>query len=189
MFPWRAIYWTTCGAIFPRGSPASANLVSFPFFPWFAYVLVGMFLGDILKRSTNLNKTFRKIGLAGVLISLASLAIIAPNYSYYCGDFYHSRSGFAAFVVGFISVWIYLCNLAVEYIKPNPAFATIYYWSRSVNIISLVQRVLIMWGADAIHGLNQSSYYTTVTVMLFMVIASHALTELYLHLGRGAVYV
>ncbi len=169
----------------PSKEHCIGNLVSFPFFPWFAYVLVGMFLGDTLKRSTVLEKTFRKIGLAGVLISVASLALIAPNYGYHVGDYYHSRPGFVAFVVGFILVWIYLCHLAVKHIKENPAFEVIYYWSRNVNIIYLVQWVLIMWGADAILGFNKSSYSSTVIVMLFMVIASHAVTELYLHLKRG----
>ncbi len=168
----------------PSQEPSIGNLVSFPFFPWFAYVLVGMFLGDTLKRSTDLNATFRKMGLIGFLISVISLAFIAPNYSYHVGDFYHSRPGFVAFVVGIVLAWVYLCQLAVGHIRPNRPFEVIYYWSKNVNVIYLVQWVLIMWGADLILGFNKSSYSTTVFVMLFMAIASHAITGVWLHLKR-----
>jgi len=166
----------------PSSEPSIGNLVSFPFFPWFTYVLVGMFLGDTLKRSTDLNATFKKIGIAGILISIAGLAYILPNYRHHVGDFYHSRPGFVAFVVGIILAWIYLCHFGVEHIKANRALEVIYYWSRNVNIIYLVQWVLIMWGADLILGFNKSSYSTTLIVMLFTVIASHATTRLYLYL-------
>ena len=168
----------------PSQEPSIGNLVSFPFFPWFAYVLVGMFLGDTLKRSTDVNATFKKIGMIGFVISITSLAAIASNYSYHVGDYYHSRPAFVAFVVGIVLAWIYLCHVAVERITANRVFEDIYYWSGNVNVIYLVQWVLVMWGADLILGFNKSSYSATITTMMIMVLASHWTTRVYLHFRR-----
>ncbi len=63
-------------------------------------------------------------------------------------------------------------------------FEVIYYWSKNVNVIYLVQWVLIMWAADTILGFNKSSYYATIASMLLVIMASHAATEVYLQLKR-----
>ena len=101
----------------------------------------------------------KRSGIVGILISIVGLAYISPNYRYHVGDFYHSRPGFVAFVVGIMLAWVYLCHFAVEHIRPNRPFEVIYYWSKNVNVIYLVQWVLIMWGADLILGFNKSSIF------------------------------
>jgi uncharacterized membrane protein len=88
----------------PSNEPFVGNLVSFPFFPWFTYVLVGMFLGETLQRSVNVKVTFRRIGFIGLLIAILSLAIIVPNFVYRVGDYYHSRPGLVAFLVGNVNI-------------------------------------------------------------------------------------
>ena len=70
------------------------NLVSFPFFPWFFFVLIGMFLGQTLVTSADPNKTFKFAGIIGSLILIVSSIIIDGNFGYQMNDYYHSRPGF-----------------------------------------------------------------------------------------------
>ena len=130
----------------PSAEACIGNLVSFPFFPWFAFVLLGMFLGDVLTKSPDIGKTFRKIGSAGLVISVASLVAIVPDYHDHFGDYYHSRPLAVALEAGIVLLCLYLCQLAIEKLPMNKAFEILFHWSRDVNRIYLVQWVLIMWG-------------------------------------------
>lgn len=75
----------------PSAEACISNLVSFPFFPWFTFVLLGMFLGDFLTKSQDVGKTFRKMGIAGLAVLGVNLVAIIPDRHYHFGDYYHSR--------------------------------------------------------------------------------------------------
>ena len=164
----------------PSAEACIGNFVSFPFFPWFSFVLVGMFLGDTLTKSPDLHKTFNKIGIVGLLILIASVPFMLSNSAYHMGDYYHCRPGGVVCIVGIVLAWLYLCNVAIEKIEANRVFAILFHWSRTVNILYIVQWVLVMWVADAILGFNKCSYSMTVAAMLGITVASHFINELYL---------
>jgi uncharacterized membrane protein len=164
----------------PSSMMCIGNLVSFPFFPWFTFVLIGMFLGDSLTKSTNLHETFKKAGIIGCSIMIVSLIIIVPNMSYHMHDYYHSRPGFVAFMAGFILVWIYICDVITKYIKMNGVFSIIFYWSRNVTSLYVIQWVIIMAGADAVFGFNHCSYFATSSIIISVTIGSYLINDVYL---------
>ena len=164
----------------PSTEECIGNLISFPFFPWFSFVLLGMFLGDTLTKSADPKKTFRQMGLAGLILSVPALIYILPHFMYQLGDYYHSRPLMVLFHAGFVLVWMYLCQLAVELLPMNRVFELFFAWSRNVNRIYIIQWVLIMWGADMLLGFNKASYGMTLVIMALMVLGSHYLNEWYL---------
>jgi len=162
------------------------NLVSFPFFPWFTFVLVGMYLGDTLSKSTDPHRTLRRAGLAGAGLLLVGSVIVAPDLAYQFNDFYHSRPVAMAVMVGFVLAWVYLCDLAVigaarlKWGALDSVLNVLYYWSRNITSIYVFQWVLIMVGADLLFGFNTSSYLTTIAIIIGVTAASHLLNEIYL---------
>ena len=169
----------------PSAETCIGNLVSFPFFPWFVFVLVGMFVGETMTRSGNLPRTWKIIGMVGFLVLIMSSLVVVPNYEYHLNDYYHPRPGFVIFVIGIILVWLYLCHSATSIIKPNGVFDILFDWSKHVNRIYMIQWVLIMWAADFILGFNQNSFFLTGVTMIIMTVASHFINVLYLRLKKA----
>ena len=172
----------------PSIEPCIGNFVSFPFFPWFAFPLVGMFLGDTLIKSSNIRLSFQYIGISGFVILCVSAIFIASNFSYHINDYYHSRPGFVLFVVGIVLTWLYICQFIVENVKMNWVFAVLFDWSKNTNSIYIIQWVLIMAGADAVMGFYKCSHLMTVVVMIFMMTASHLTNRLYLRYKAQGIH-
>jgi surface polysaccharide O-acyltransferase-like enzyme len=167
-----------------RPSPVEAvgNFVSFPFFPWFAFVLVGMFFGEWLAQSEEPRRTFRRAAAAGLAVFAVGLIIITIHGDRQTLDYYHGGPWVIAWISGFVFVALYLCEVAIRTIPANPVFATLFYWSRNVNSIYMIQWIVIMWVADFASAINAASYGTTIVLMAAMVIASHGINVLYLRL-------
>jgi uncharacterized membrane protein len=165
----------------PSTEACIGNLVSFPFFPWFTYPLVGMFFGDMMTKSNNLSKTFRYIGVTGLTCLIAGGFIVSSNFSYHINDYYHARPGFTLLSVGIVLSWLYVCRLLVEKIKPNPVFEVLFEWSKNTTSIYMIQWVLIMVGADLLLGFYQCSYAMTLFVMGVMTAVTHLINRLYVN--------
>ena len=168
----------------PSNEMCVGNFVSFPFFPWFSFVLVGMFLGDTFSRSTDLHKSFNDVGMIGFLVLIVSSIIVVPDLGYHLGDYYHCRPAAVAMITGIVLTWLYVCNVIVEKIKMDRFFGLAYYWSRNVTSIYVIQWVIIMVGADAITGFNKCSYSMTAAIMIIMPVASHLINEIFLNLKK-----
>jgi hypothetical protein len=166
----------------PSTEHCIGNLVSFPFFPWFVYPLVGMFLGETLIHSSNYTQTFNKIGLWGVLVLVAGTMLTATNFSYQIGDYYHARIGGILFSTGIVLIFFYVCNLIAERIKMNRLFEILFYWSKHVNSLYMIQWILIMAGAVGLLGFNRSSYFMTIIAMLSTMVLTHLINDGYLSL-------
>jgi len=157
----------------PSPEDCIGNFVSFPFFPWFSYVLLGMFIGDTLTRSADLKKTFRRFGLAGGVICAVTLPFLLPNFLYYLGDYYHSRPGIILLHCGFVLVWLYLCEIAVSKIPMNSVFRFFFGWSRDVNRIYMIQWTLIMWGAVLFNYFDRASWPQTIALIMGIALATN----------------
>lgn len=166
----------------PSNVECVGNLVSFPFFPWFSYVLLGMFIGDALSKSDDLERTFRKIGIAGLAVMAVGRLCSIPSYAFQLNDYYHTRPGAVLFICGFVMAWLYVCDFAVRRFKPNRLFELLFHWSRNINMIYIIQWVLIMLAADAFIGFNNRSTSVCLALMAGAVLATHLLNDLYLRL-------
>ena len=149
-----------------------ANKIAFPVFPWLTFPLLGMFLGETVKNSTDTNRIFNYFGLSGIFVLAISVAISFTNYQYHFNDYYHSRQGAMLFMCGFVMGWLYLTKLVIDNIPTNSFFDLLFQWSKGVTNIYFIQWIIILWSV-AFFGINRSSFTTTILLILIFTGISH----------------
>ena len=154
--------------------PMFDNTIAFPLFPWLTFPLLGMFLGETIKSSSNQDKSFRTMGIVSGIVLVVRLAIVIMNPEYQFNDYYHSRQGAMIFMCGFVMLWLYIAKLLTDRISPNPVFDLIYKWSRGVTNIYFIHWVIIGWSIG-LFGIQSSSYLTVIALILGITIVSHLL--------------
>jgi uncharacterized membrane protein len=149
-----------------------ANKIAFPVFPWLTFPLLGMFLGETVKNSTDTNRIFNYFGLAGIVFVLIGGAISYNNFNYHFNDYYHSRQGAMLYMCGFVMGWLYLTKLVIDNIPTNSFFDLLFQWSKGVTNIYFIQWIIILWSI-AFFGINRSSFTTTILLILIFTGISH----------------
>jgi uncharacterized membrane protein len=149
-----------------------ANKIAFPVFPWLTFPLLGMFLGETVKNSTDTNRIFNYFGLSGIFVLAISVTISFTNYQYHFNDYYHSRQGAMLFMCGFVMGWLYLTKLVIDNIPTNSFFDLLFQWSKGVTNIYFIQWIIILWSV-AFFGINRSSFTTTILLILIFTGISH----------------
>jgi uncharacterized membrane protein len=153
-----------------------ANKIAFPVFPWLTFPLLGMFLGETVKNSTDMNRIFNYFGLFGIFLIGIGVAISFSNYQYHFNDYYHSRQGAMLLMCGFVMVWLYLTKLVIDNIPTNSLFDLLFHWSKGVTNIYFIQWIIIIWSI-ALFGINSSSFITTILLILTFTGISHFINE------------
>jgi uncharacterized membrane protein len=156
----------------PAQEECIGNLISFPFFPWFSFVLVGMALGDAMTRSGDARRTLLRAGAWGAGLMAVSLAVIWRDWAFQWNDYYHCRPGAVAFITGFLLAWVALCQLAIDRLPMNRFFTICFDWSRYVNPIYIIQWVLVMWGAVFVFGFDRLGLGATAALMVAWLVAA-----------------
>jgi hypothetical protein len=152
------------------------NKIAFPVFPWLSFPLLGMFLGETMKTSTDQKRTFTYFGIAGFWVSLIGIAISYADVDYHFNDYYHSRQGAMIFMGGFVMFWIFLNHLIVEKVPMNKLFGLLFTWSKGVTVIYFAQWILICW-CIAFFGINQTGLINTILLIFTFTILSHFANE------------
>ena len=160
----------------PIGFGFISNKIAFPVFPWLAFPLMGMFLGETMKNSTNQDLTFRHFGIAGSLVLMAGGAVSYSNMDHHFNDYYHSRQGAMLFMSGFVVLWLFITKLMMDKLPMNRFFALLFTWSSGVTNIYFAQWIMIIWSI-AFFGMNDSSYTTVVLLIVSFTALSHWVNE------------
>lgn len=121
--------------------------VYFAVFPWFSFILVGMFFGMWYKeRGESDNYMFIRMLIAGVVLMAIGGGLCYFNFEYHFGDYFHLGPGGTLYLAGFNLVLMWFANLLVTRIKENSIFRFFYYCSKRVTTIYVIQWVIICWG-------------------------------------------
>ncbi len=125
--------------------------VYFAVFPWFSFILIGMFFGMWYKDKRNSTTyLFNKMGSAGIILMLIGGGLCYFNFEYHFGDYFHLGPGGAIYLAGFNLVLMWFANILVTRVKENTVFKFLYYCSKRVTTIYVIQWVLICWGMGAL---------------------------------------
>lgn len=154
-----------------------SNKIAFPIFPWLAFPLMGMYLGETILNSNDQNLTFKYFGITGLLVLLAGLAISAFNFEFHFNDYFHSRQSAMILMCGFVVCWLYLCRIIVEKLPMNSIFTLLFKWSSGVTNIYFVQWVVITWSIG-IFGINKSNITEVIILIFTFSLISHSANEL-----------
>ena len=153
--------------------PPMENAISFPVFPWLAFPLVGMVLGERLRNAADPRSDIRRAGLIGLALLAVGLGISFTDPEWHFNDYYHARWGSMIFMVGFVLVWLAACDLVARGMPENPAFRFLAFCSKQVTAIYFLQWILINW-AIAILGENRLGPAAAFGMFLVVTLASYA---------------
>lgn len=167
----------------PIGFSFIENKIAFPVFPWLAFPLLGMFLGNTMKNSTNQSLTFKNFGIIGMLVLLIGAAISFSNIDYHFNDYYHSRQGAMILMCGFVIFWLYFNQLILDKIPMNKFFELLFKWSNGVTNIYFVQWIIIIWSIG-FFGINKSAFATIILLILAFTLISHFINELIIYIQK-----
>lgn len=150
--------------------------VWFPIFPWLAFPLFGMAFRHYCESDDGKLIMDRRIPILGFLVLAAGIVITCTNIEFHYGDYYRSGPGAILWMSGFVVVWIFLCEKAVEKIPDNEVFHLLYYWSKHITVVYFAQWMIIGWGV-AIFPYMEQSITTTVLLMVIAVPLTHWTTR------------
>jgi GNAT superfamily N-acetyltransferase len=142
-----------------------------------------MFLGKVMKKSTNQNTVFKHFGISGIVILLLSFTFLYSNADYHFNDYYHSRPGAMIFMCGFVLLWLYINQLIIDKLPSNKLFDLFFEWSKGVTNIYFVQWIIIVWSIG-IWGHNGSSYVGVILLILIFTLLSHYANRLLYYFSR-----
>ena len=150
--------------------------VSFPFFPWFIYPLLGMYASRYLLDYAVIDRMKKKF----LWLGLAVLAIGVLLFDQFpIGDYYRSGLGVHLTIIGFVVLWLLICYRFVEKSglnKQNFILKTLSFWSRNVSAIYVTQWILFGWSV-LILNVNQQQEYIAVIIGLIVALISHLLVK------------
>lgn len=148
----------------------------FPFFPWGAYPLLGLFFGFLFLKMDS-SEFYLLLVKVGVALFFVGLFIMLFEPFAYSRSFYRLGTGGTLFHTGIVLIWIRLCHeLAVR--KHNTWFVMLLsYLSRRITSIYIIQWILIFW-LLSFFGFNQNNLIDTC----FEVIGISLLTFLIIYL-------
>ncbi len=155
--------------------------VSFPFFPWVIYPLLGMYLGRNLTAPKISKKNLKKMRAYGFILIIVGLLIVilsdlkllafdifSPN-----GDYERSGLGIHILIIGFVLLWFNACyGIEQKFGVQNPSIKVLIYWSRNVTAIYFIQWVLFGWSI-LIFDFNQQDAVTAAIIGLVVLLITH----------------
>ncbi len=144
--------------------------VYFAVFPWFSFILIGMFFGMWYKeRNKSDNYLFSRMLIAGVVLMSIGGGLCYYNFKYHFGDYFHLGPGGTMYLAGFNLVLMWLAHVLVNRIKENRIFNFFYYCSKRVTTIYVIQWVIICWGMGFL-GYQQFGVIGVVLLIPFYIL-------------------
>ncbi len=167
--PFSALFW------------GDAKNVSFPFFPWVIYPLLGMYLSRYLIGAKTLKRNLKKMGRYGFILGFLGLSMVilsilglfmfdffSPN-----GDYERSGAGIHLLIIGFVFLWFNACYwIEQKFGVENPIIKVLIYWSRNVTAIYFIQWVLFGW-STLIFDLNKHNAFVSAIIGLIVLLITH----------------
>lgn len=148
--------------------------VYFPMFPWIIYPLLGMYISQYLFNGELLGKVLKKFFMTGIACFCAGILLfnIFP-----IGDYHRSGLSIHLVIIGFIFIWLPLCQVIIFKIPINNQILQLFFfWSRNVTSIYCIQWILFGWSL-LIFEANQQLDYIAALIGVFVLILTHLLVK------------
>lgn len=161
--------------------------VSFPFFPWVIYPLLGMYLSKYLLDQSIMEKVKKKLLIYGILIII--IGVISFDI-FPVGDYFRSGLGVHFTMIGFVLLWLvigYHFTQKIGLNKNNLILKTLVFWSRNVTIIYIIQWILFGWSILLV-GVNQKQDFIAAFIGLSILLITHLVVK-YTNIKRVAAWI
>ncbi|TPN86862.1 heparan-alpha-glucosaminide N-acetyltransferase domain-containing protein [Aquimarina algicola] len=121
--------------------------VYFAVFPWFSFILLGMFFGKWYnERNKDQKFVFTRMLFFGIVLMIAGGGLCYYNFEYHFGDYFHLGPGGVLYLAGFNLVLLWISHTVTSKVKSNKIFEFLFYCSKRVTTIYIIQWVIICWG-------------------------------------------
>lgn len=153
----------------------SGEYVSFPFFPWIAFPLLGVLCGTIYTKSSDIAAVLKKQMAVGAIFMLCGICVTLTNKSFHLGDYWRTGPGGMLIYLGFIPIWIYVCEWCVGYLK-GQVFDVVLFVSKNITVFYIIQWVFIS-SLVAVIGQNQCDMIEIILLEVAVTLFSFFLTK------------
>ncbi|SEB44407.1 Peptidoglycan/LPS O-acetylase OafA/YrhL, contains acyltransferase and SGNH-hydrolase domains [Tenacibaculum sp. MAR_2009_124] len=144
--------------------------IYFAVFPWFVFILVGMFFGYYFKENEkNVQKTFKLMLLAGAVTFIIGGALCLQNYEFHMRDYFHTGIGGVVYLIGCNLLFFWLSLFILKKFKSNRVTDLFFYCSRKITSIYVIQWVLICWSMGFVGYHNKDITTSLILMVLFTI--------------------
>ena len=126
---------------------SDAPNVYYAVLPWIAYPLAGGVFGAIIARAKDRTLVFRRgaaLGLGLAIVAAALFAISPPVFD--IDTYWDEPPAFVVGILGFVLMWLAVCDLVVRHVRANRIFDFLYGWSARVIAIYFTHWLVVGWG-------------------------------------------
>ena len=143
--------------------------VYFPVFPWLSFIVLGMFFGKLyMENNKDQKKLFIRMLIYGLFFIITGSFMLWHNHEYHFNDFFHLGPGGVIYLAGWNFTVLFFFYLLLHYTRDNLVYKFIFYCSKNVTSIYVIQWVVICW-AMGIFGFQNSNLWETLLLMPFFV--------------------
>jgi surface polysaccharide O-acyltransferase-like enzyme len=154
----------------------NSSYVSFPFFSWIFYPLVGVYLGNHLIRAKDKSIYYKGLAFAGLILLVFGLLVSVTDIDTHVGDYWRHSIGGNLWITGFVLVWWAFLYLLMEKITLPPfLLGRVNFWSKKVTSLYFIHWIIIGWGTLLL-GFEDSSLFSTIILMVVFIFLSDRLT-------------
>lgn len=153
----------------------NGEYVSFPFFPWIAFPLLGVWCGEMYMKSSDISQTIKKQMMPAVVVLLCGVGITFTDTSFHMGDYWRTGPGGMLLYLGFIPLWIYICERVSKLLK-SKLLDVIIFISKNITVFYIIQWILIS-SLVALLGQNQSKMLVTVLLQITVTLLTFFFTK------------
>ncbi len=143
--------------------------VYFPFFPWFIYPLLGMYMSKYLLDKNKTKKHQKNLTFVGIFTLI--LGILSLNY-FPTGDYHRSGLAIHFIIIGFMFFWLPMCFWLSNKFGNNKAINILNFWSKNVTAVYFIQWVIFGWSI-LIFDANSQNAYISALIGLFVLVITH----------------
>jgi uncharacterized membrane protein len=160
----------------------SAPNVYYALVPWVVYPLAGAVFGDLVARSTDRPRAFRRAGLVGVGFLAAGGALLAleqPSFDVF--TYWRQPASFVVAIVGVVLAWLWLCDVVSRRVRLERVFAVVYDWSARLLAMYFTHWLIVGWGVGLV-GFRALPLEVVLPAMAIAVAATSLLSRWAVHL-------
>lgn len=167
--------------------------VYYPVLPWAVFPLVGAVVGQWIARTPDRSALLGRMGLVGVGLCVVGVALVAawvPDLS--DTTYWHLPPALALAILGFVLVWLALCDQVVRRVPRTRVLEVVYGWSARVQSMYITHWIIVGWGVGIV-GFQRLGLPPVLVAMATVVVLTSLLTMAYpvaadrLGLGRNVV--
>ncbi len=141
--------------------------IYFAVFPWFGFILVGMFFGYWYSEIDKNNAIiFKKMLQIGFITVLTGGALCYYDYEFHMRDYFHLGIGGFIYLLGFNLMAFWLSFYWVKKFNGHKILAFFYYCSKKITTMYIIQWVVICWGMG-VFGYHNKEAGSVLLLMLF----------------------